>query len=743
MHRRLIVLLAAPLFTLAETEAQLLDFGSGAPAPGTGDWLLTDAARLNEEADRLESAGREGEAVPSAIAFRAALMRLAADLMERGEEMGSRGSEIALTGRTISARLADMDTLLRDLSTADPAGLETARAFAVRTTAAEPDTIEDVDRAMRAIMASLAQHAGERPGWAGWSIGPSEDEPLLDDLLSALEMDRPISKEAIESVRGYDAQLAEANALSAFEPAVHHTRELIIKACAVIELDERWLGAQREALIDQVDDALKGLSTDADLARTALLRLALLEELVRRSQAHVGSSASGRAMRDAVHAACAAPSSVDELDEAIRALRFSLRGLRQIEAGNLAPADDDVVRQLRPAMRIVQAERREAASRLVEAIPSILASKSARTDPGVLAALSGHAQARADIALLFRASTILTGTRPSPAPTPSAPGQPTQPIQPPTAPRSPGPVPIRGADPVASPTWQRFANVLLALGQDMTRPSTADVARARMRELCENLMSRVPLPAETEARGALADEFNQLTGGRGGELLLATGKAREEWLSRVEDEGVAIFESAARDEIDRYEQLMPVLLDAMDFYAHVNSALNARDGNRTCGRLSRIMAWELSSAAVLELAKASRDDLVRLTRLVLDNDHDWESEIQQSKGEHALLLTIGRLERFARTSQLPAFQPDMRGGGPPDAAVWELATGPIPLRTETTPLAELRPLLAELCRYTEEAYGRVPDPDPDERAAHAKYAAEVAVRVERATTDAFGWPWER
>jgi hypothetical protein len=298
---------------------------------------------------------------------------------------------------------------------------------------------------------------------------------------------------------------------------------------------------------------------------------------------------------------------------------------------------------------------------------------------------------------------------------------------------------LQGGDPVVSPAWQRVANVLLSLGQAMTRPSTADDARASLLQLCTRLVDRVNPEWETDARGALSAEFDQLTGGRGGELLMAIGAAREAWLARVEDEGAGRLEAGPPqpEEIDRLERLMPILHDGMDFFAHVPGALNARDSDRSVGRMSRTPAWELSSASVLSMARESRDELVRLTRLVLDNDHDWEEELQAFSDEHALMLTIGRLERIARTSGVPALDPETREGGPAGAAVWELAAGPVPPGIDTPPMVELRPLLAELCRYAEEAHGRVEDADPDQRSTHAAHATEIALRVRRAIESSF------
>ena len=123
VHKNITIAVAAGCLSfVVAARAQMLDFGSGAPEPGTGASALALAQSLIDDAQRIER--EQTDELSSADAARIALRRLAAAMLTQGEHAGAKGSARIVAARRIAQRLDRIDARLGQLQATDPAADE-------------------------------------------------------------------------------------------------------------------------------------------------------------------------------------------------------------------------------------------------------------------------------------------------------------------------------------------------------------------------------------------------------------------------------------------------------------------------------------------------------------------------------------------------------------------------------------------------------------------------------------------
>jgi hypothetical protein len=389
-------------------------------------------------------------------------------------------------------------------------------------------------------------------------------------------------------------------------------------------------------------DALADIAREIALARdTDALELGPQEAKVQRALA----------------GALAAP---DSQERAAR-LKNAARLLPLIRAVQDLPDEKGLVRQTRPAYRVLRATLVGTRARLLLALPDVIDKALASTDPGLVAAINSHKEALEDAQALVAASAILA---------------------------EPG----RAAEPPTAERWRHVADQLLKLGQEMGRPESRSRALLAHHDLLTQVQRYALLPGEDElvsaGRGISSpvlhsDAWAALTGGKAAELAARVGAARSRWSVAVGAKGKAT--DAELRPMEELRELMRVAsaLAALDIGA------DGTPGPGAAG-LGAWAAWELSPAAVQASAAPAARALPELVAGLLDpKGADLTDRIADLGRQAGVVIPAGELARAARARGIapgPVLRECAIGGPPPQA--WR--------RQDLAPVAGI-------CRYAEEA----------------------------------------
>lgn len=246
---------------------------------------------------------------------------------------------------------------------------------------------------------------------------------------------------------------------------------------------------------------------------------------------------------------------------------------------------DDVVRQLRPAIKPLEDARRQAAGELLEACARAVTSPDVLTDPGFFQAIHSYQSRRDDLLLTVRVTESL-GHKPA---TPT--GQ-------------------EGSRWVLADRFEFAGDRLLLLARGIASPKDHDVAMEQWRTMGEGAMAIVDDACENALRTAasggedpLGDEVRAVTGGRADELLTRLGSAKDEWnqevrkARQVESAGLA----AATAKLKAIRKAVALAVEYSRFRKELASA---PPGGVSSDSGCVLASWELSSEAARILSSA-------------------------------------------------------------------------------------------------------------------------------------------
>lgn len=656
------ILLALP------AAAQTLDLGQTPIPTLTGetelDHMVTDLARQAEQLARAPGAGTPG--VRAAIAAR----RLAAALLDAPDDAFP---ERTVAGLTLFDHLPALDALLmREGSAISEAAAEFLAADLDIAPSDLPRQPEELDRWMRDIFAELL------------CVASGENVP--DDAPPAWLIDEPRTPEQARQTReafkrGVPAwaaapgvapttaqRLADLNTLvdearhsPAFAPAAAATVRRMTDAGAALESAEPWLTAgAREVLGREFSAACEGILAP-ELQDQSLARLDALAATARiiALASQLNSDSPRRALCDLLERA--EPADAASASSRLPGqghLDFIERTLELAAARSNMPPERQLVRQVRPAWRVLTLRARSSEDGVIAVLGRAISDSSAATDPAVVGAIAAHRRSIDDLAALARLSSLLSADT--------------------------------GDDPATREDLRTLADLVVNLGQDADHASRGPDALDRLHRLCAQAAALEPLPGESDIRAAsTGDSWSRVTGGRAAELAQAIDAARTRW-AQAWAQGAS--EQAAADaaaELQNFSRLVRALRDAAgaeDLASRgVSSAIEAWPG------------WRLARADLATAWEGGAGQMAETTRLALAGE--WSRvlpRLQRFEDDFAFVRLTARLDRQARTRAVPAATGRFAGAV---AALRELAAGPPDSHAW---LADERREIAMLCRYASE-----------------------------------------
>ena len=225
--------------------SQLLDFGAGAPEPGTGHAALALAATLTGQANDIADGRHAGE-ISSVDAARIAVRQLAAAMLTQGEYAGADGSARIVAARRIAGRLDRIDAFLEAADAQTP---EIVRAQAVHAAADIPELAPGLDRMLRNVFAACTRSASTMPDQIAWTPETPAVQPRLDAEIARWEREESLSPGALQALRSLELRLIELERWPAYRRSIDAVRAQVREAGLCLAFDRRWLG-------DEAADAL-------------------------------------------------------------------------------------------------------------------------------------------------------------------------------------------------------------------------------------------------------------------------------------------------------------------------------------------------------------------------------------------------------------------------------------------------------------------------------------------------------
>jgi hypothetical protein len=444
-----------------------------------------------------------------------------------------------------------------------------------------------------------------------------------------------------------------------------------------------WVSAEaRGALGGRAAGAIVALAGGQDPAgaRDALAGVAWEIGLARRTEAMDAGAQEVKVQRALASLLALAPSQ----DRSARLKNFS-RVLALVAATRELPDEKTLVRQVRPAYRVLRATLIGTRARLLLALPDVIDKALAMTDPGLVAAVNAHRETLDEARLLVSVSRVIA---------------------------DPGAAP--GSEPPTSDRWRHIADQLLRLGQEMGRPQTRSRAMETHHAVLLEIERFARLPGEDElaavARGLSggglhADAWRSLTGGKATELSARVGMARSRWVVGLGGKG-----NAADADLAAMDDLVG-LMTVLDALAALDIGADGRPG-AGYGVLQAWAGWELSAEAVESLAAPVAREAAGLVAAEIAGDSpDLSARIAVLRDGAGVLRAAGGLSRAAVAEGLS-----------PGSVLRECAIGGPPPRAWLG--ADLE-RVAGMCRYSEEAAAARRLGDSGRAAALEAYAATL------------------
>jgi hypothetical protein len=644
MRTRLAVLTA---FLLAgrPASAQMLDFGKPqlAPAPRQGPAAASLASDLERQAQQ-----RRAEAAPDALQATkreaaAAARDLARALVVTGDSMGLEGSRRVLLGRTLARRMDEIDGLIASVQGSDGAAMLAlaARDLGDSARALEDKSI-DPERPLRSALA-----------FVGTLVPDAQRQPVpipgLQDIARVPGMTGP----AVEAFRDLLPDINAAQQWLSYHGALDQLAGLLASAIDSVGSMPSWVSIEaRERLGAELAGAfiaLKDSQTRAAATRT-LEQIAALRGIVHTAARLEGGE--GNRVRSALSDSLAAAeeSRWERIADFGRLVQLAVEGEGLIDERQL-------LRQLRPAFRALEAAARGTQPRVVAVLTTVLRQPGAMNDPGVLTAVNTHRRAVDDLRLLADANARIAV-----------------------------PVPDNTrAEPEVNTEFKRIADNLLQLGQSMQRADTRTEAMQEARDLAAQTARYAELPGEPSLRATLTGGGNEqvelwanITGGSAAKLADQIRIARRDWLGSI----------AAQAPDSATVQNLETLRALMDVVAAAERLQLSADGvpGEPYTLLQHDNRWELSENSLASIASGFGHEVADCVAKLEANDAAGaKAAVEKIRAERATLLAAAELLRWR--SPQPESRPD---------AISEITS---PVRSNERDIAAAA---ADVCRFAEE-----------------------------------------
>lgn len=739
----------------ASAPAQLLKLGAAATPPaGPRLALAASIDALRQELKSLEPP--PGAPDDPLLRDRLRLRQFAIAIFERAADLGDAGAAHVVAGATVAGSLPALDALAARVRGGPSAVAETLDRSVSRLPArmtdvpASPTELDDALGRWLGPIASLDTPAAVAPERIGWATDAGSD-PIAQLSRQMLLIDAQDAGAAVLTDGTRMALRTETPRLVAAAGTIgtaHHARETLaavtrgVQACADLPT---WVQLPaRESFRQRVERsivaALQPDPTPGGLAE--LDRLAAAAEVVWLvGEVRLTSSRQLRTLRELAVKAMdpGADAAAEDASAAIRRVLLpALQESRSEAATFPAALESTLVREAKPAWRLLEPELRKAREVYVNAAVRACTSDPTPSNPALLAARDAMLRGAADLRLLLRISRWLEGSEEG-----GSAARPRESAIP------PGGEPDAASQPHVLPDKLRKAAAvrLLKLGQQLGKPQSRQGATEAIRMLGDGLVRCSQLQALAAAHLALArPELRQVvdryTGSRTAELLGELDSVRGEflraWSEQKGDPAPVVQSAPSRASLDALAELLTVIGDASDIEQLLQRA--EADKKRPGANLSRVWctvqsspAWEGTPDAVRLLMSGLDVALADAAAKMLGRDESGGlAAVKTIRRDYAAVLLLALLERQGRVVGLE-----------PSSGHLQLAEAPVPRGAAATPnspcgiwLYDQRETLAMICWLSEElAAQRVTDSDPAATGDAASYAQSLRTSVNSLAED--------
>lgn len=703
------------------------------PAPGTG---LRATALVEAANDEILARSRE-RASPSAdasVELRIAIRVLAHNLLRAGESAGEPGSAQFLAGQTILVRLAGLDRRIRaqlpELEGPIAADLVARWTLPPEKLPVDPESLQ---RFLRDSLAPLVvktdldarldrQIAAGQP--ASMTVAPlMMVESSLEDFARAGNLDATV----VEACRVLDLRIAMAGEWPAYAMSLETVRANAVDAlwlltappaagvprAMIVDLSRRFGESVQALTAVGPADALPRPDDSAAVGSRSLRVLAIAARSIEMCT-RIEPEKSARAVLEAMlrmlagrGAIASAPGEiardialVDRLGRIERLLR-SMVGTTP--RGDLVTMDD-VLRQLRPAIKPLEDARRQAAGDLLEACARAVQSPDVISDPGFLQSATLYRQRLEDLMRAQRVTAAI-GHRPS----------------------KPG----AAAQPVLRDEHERLGERLLLLSRGLTSPRESAEASVQWRAFADAVEMLGPSAGETFLRGVLAGTQEdpagataKVTSDRAADLLARLDEARQAWndqarrARQIESEGLIAAAADLRASSSAVELAAQWSIWLRSLPAAADPMVPSTDAG------TALSSWELSAFASRVLMEADLASVAAGLVLAAEGKRaeftarSWERPSARVRGLAADVAARAHLRGVRALSDESLDAIRQLGLGPADP--------------DRMPSASIRGELLSMSRYLEELAGAMDAGETQAQGALENYLATRRLAVESA-----------
>lgn len=572
------------------------------PGPGSGVVTPQTLQALRARAEALEAPSTSDDAERSRH-LRRSLARLAELLLTKGHAGNDATTHLVIPGRVLAGVLLQHDAALERIA---------PEADALRDLDARIESIgamldagvpsrADLDAALRDVLAPLAQ-SDAPPGASGPSAWP--ELPTHEGLATRWP---DVGPGLDEKLRELARRAQAAESWAAYRPGVRSMARLLSDSVppgsvrAPADVEQRRTTMLRDAL----DDLLAPESESR--GRRGLLRLQQLAALGRVSALAraLPEAPSSRAFRAAVERlVLRLPDDAGALSpqSAARLQRLEQWLLVAIERATLLD-EKAILRQLRPAHRVIVEQSRLTQDRMLEALGRLADDPETINDPSVLAPINLHLEQVELLRLFVRADKKMELA-----------------------------AALRGDDALAP-----FADALLALSRRAAEDRSRDQALPALRALLTDLAELALLPDEKALRDS--------TDPGAVRLVQILDRERPLWRRKVNQRVAGEVVPGGEEHAAR----LRLAAHAASLWAAIARVRRALDpGTQPASTLAGFGGWALSRDALDALTTAAERDLQRLlSEADPPADAPLASALQaasRSLRTHAVVLLAARLE---------------------------------------------------------------------------------------------------
>lgn len=703
---------ALVLILAAQASGQTLNLDAPSAPPGGNGKETLELALLFDK--QIASAQKtDPDPTDRTLALRTAVRELTRNLLRSGELSGEQGSAQVVAGRTLALRLEGLDlhiqTVGRGLSD------EVIAAMADRCRVAPEKLPFDASSLWRFLRDALAPLVTRAQSPAHVVDAGDAQSATLESVARS----RNASNGLISACAALDTVIAGGAPWPAYSSSVSVLRQHAMDAMRLatappasgVPVVSR--GALEEAFIRAASGvtspAQDGVPREDDaraVGARQLWSMSLAWRCLERTL-HLAPEASAKTMRDAVTALFSRKDLKTNLAAVFTedaAVAARLARIQPLLARLAAPTEgcavdaDEVVRQVRPAIKPLEESRLQGAGELLEACARAVSSPDVLSDPGFLEAINSYEARRKDAAIPAVVTSRL-GHRPA---TPT--GQ-------------------EGTKWVLQEAYEFAGDRLLLLSRGVASARDHDDALAALRDMGSGLEAYADDAGAAVLRkgiaegGALGDELRHVTGGRGEDLLARLEEARSKWKDEVHKarqiraDGLAAATRSLEEIQDaialaaRWSMVRAELVEA-------GSAGGRFGGGASADAGSSLASWEISSDAALVLTSVDLPQMSVGLGLAADGKLDEYASRRWTRDGMDVRALVADIAWEARAR---GYRARMDAGG---EALAQVASG------NPDPDGEggrVRGDLLAMSRYLEEMAGAVVAGDSGREAALSKY----------------------